>query len=106
MHVYGVLLLFHVLLCLMNPKGGEGQMKDCSHKLMIWFKLQGGSTKIIYCYILVLFLNFVVQFLEVSTMQVLIIKVFKAKGFLSPSNRGRLLKMNEAHLYLALVCLM
>jgi len=81
-----------------EPKGGEGQMKDCSHKLMIWFKLQGGTTKLIYCYILVLFLNVVVQ--------VLIIKYAKANGFLSPSNRGRLLKMDEAHLYLALVCLM
>jgi len=59
-------------------------MKDCSHKLMIWFKLQGGSTNLIFCYILVLFLNVVVQSLEASAVQVLIIKVCKAKGFLSP----------------------
>ena len=88
-----------------ESKGGEEQ-RNSSQRLRFWLKLQGGSTKLTHCNILVLFLNAVVQVLAVSTVQVLIIKVCKAKGFLSPSNRGRLLKMDEAHLYLVLVSLM
>ena len=89
-----------------EPKGGEGQMKECSHKLMIWLNLQGGSTQLIFCYILVLSLNVVVQFAWKLVQFSFDHQVCKAKGFWSPSNRGRLLEMDEAHLYLALVCLM
>jgi len=73
-----------------EPKGGEGQMKDCSHKLMIWFKLQGGSTKLIYCYILVLSLNVVVQFAWKLVQCNFDHQVCKAKGFLVNIKQGEI----------------
>jgi len=87
----------------MNPKGekNRSQRSYMIHKKATWYMEVAQNSQLLNSGFMSK--NFV-QVLAVSLIQVVIIKTMLCKGDLSPLNRGRLLKMDEASSLPNVVC--